>query len=712
MRAWLRLLPRAIDDSVDGRTGALFRYRFQHSEVRRSGSPAGLTRAEEGVNHPLEMKTIHEHIIMKSITSTDQFTAILWRAMLAASLSLILLAAPARAVDRLVPSQFATIGAAVAAAVSGDRILVSPGIYQENVTSNIPNLQFIGKSTVWDGTLTNGAAAACLISTGNLVSVQGFIFRAGAGGVAQVQLTGNGCKVSRCSSRGRASERFLKMTGNSNVVDSCSLFGVDTLGIEIIGDGAVVKKVASRLCDDRVIQVQGNFATVTGCSMVLNEDGASINITGSNAVVSLNMFLYCDNDISVNGENALLTKNKTVRNGGNFITASSSGAGPVVTQNTAIHCLGSFLSLSGSNTVARQNKATDCKGTFLSATSSGAGAVVEQNTVLRCGNTFISLTGSNAVVRQNKATDCAGAFLSATSSGTGALVEQNTAARCGGAFLNLTGSNSVVRLNKASDCWGAFLTLSGQGAIVEQNEARRCANGFLSVSGANPVVRLNKSSDSFGDITVSGDNAVVDQNQSLNLGSLRVTGDNLTIRKNTIAGSPNDRDGISAQQNTAAGGAVIEDNKVSDTVQSGLNITCNNAVIQRNRVSGGGTERTSAFLISGNFNRLTNNVVMSCATHAFNIQGATNILVNCSAAEVGADGFHIEGNGNTLLKCMAMLCYGEGLDNGGTGTTVTDSLFKKNRIDVANDGTFVNILTFGVDNVFFTGGPTTLPQVD
>ena len=103
---------------------------------------------------------------------------------------------------------------------------------------------------------------------------------------------------------------------------------------------------------------------------------------------------------------------------------------------------------------------------------------------------------------------------------------------------------------------------------------------------------------------------------------------------------------------------------------------------------------------------------MNCASHAFEIQGATNILVNCSAAEVGADGFHIEGDGNTLLKCMAMLCSGEGLDNGGTGTTVRDCLFKKNRIDVANDGTFVNLLTFGVDNVFFTGGPTTLPQVD
>jgi Right handed beta helix region len=629
---------------------------------------------------------------------------------------LILLAAPARAVDRLVPSQFATIRAAVAAAVPGDRILVSSGIYQENVVSTNSNLQFIGKSAVWDGTLTNGAAAACLISTGNMVSVQGFIFRAGAADVPQVQLTGDGCKVSKCSSRGRPAGDFLRMTGNSNVVESCSLFSLRSFSlgsIQIVGDYAKVKKVSAQFGDNTCIGVQGNFATVTSCSITLQEDGSSISITGSNALVSLNMFLYCDSDITVNGANATLTKNKTVRNGGNFISANSSGAGPVVTQNTARHCLGSFLSLSGSNSVVRLNKATDCRGAFLSATSSGAGAVVEQNTVLRCGSTFMTLTGSNSVVRKNAATDCLGAFLSTTSSETGALVEQNTAVRLGGAFLTVSGSNSVVRGNKATDCWGGFLTLtSGQGALVEQNTAQRCAQGFLSVNGADAIVRKNMATDSFGSVSVSGNNAVVDENQLLNLGSISVSGDNLTIRKNTVTGAPNDRSGISASQSTGAGGAVIEDNKVANASENGIFTSCNNAVLQRNRVNSSGTEGSSAFVINGSFNRLTNNVATSGGTHGFVVRGATNTLVNCTATDFAADGFHIEGNGHTLLKCVAMLCSGEGLDNGGTGTTVEDCLFKKNRIDVANDGTFLNAGTFVMDNVFFTGGPTTLPQVD
>ena len=163
---------------------------------------------------------------MNSIHSKLTFLfSTLSRACPAAGLALILLAKPALAADHKVPSQFPTIGAAVAAALPGDRIMVGPGIYQENVVSTVSNLQFIGKSAVWDGTLTNGNAAACLTSTGDVVSVQGFTFRAGPGSAPLVSLTGNGCKVSKCSAQSRsqfrgAGGRFLKMTGNSNLVDS------------------------------------------------------------------------------------------------------------------------------------------------------------------------------------------------------------------------------------------------------------------------------------------------------------------------------------------------------------------------------------------------------------------------------------------------------------------------------------------------------------
>lgn len=800
----------------------------------------------------------HHFHIMNSIHSklTSLFST-LSRALPVAGLMLILLATPVRAVDLLVPTPFPTIGAAVAVAVSGDRIMVGPGIYQENVVSSVSNLQFIGKSAVWDGTLTNGNAAACLTSTGNVVSVQGFTFRAGPGSGPLMSLTGNRCKVSKCSAQSRSGGRFLLMTGNSNLVDSCSMFALAASGLEIVGDFATVKKVLANQCDGDVVRVTGHFAAVSGCTMSLCEDSASIRINGSNAMVSDSMFLYGGGtDVIVSGGGSIIRKNKSVRNGGSFLSAGNNTLGHLVTQNTATRLRSSFLNINGSNSMVTLNKATDCVGNFLSSSSSGAGAIVEQNTVTQCGGTFLSVSGSNSVIRKNVGMDLVGTFLSSSSTGTGPLVEMNTVTLCRGTFLSISGSNSVVRQNRAMDvtgsflssssdgqratveqntvsrCYGSFITVSssnsvirknvgtdvtgsfitantstagpgpiveqntgtrfggnfitisgsnsvvsnnvatdcggtflssgsdsagagiegntgtrvrstfisvsgsnvvvrknaatdgwstfisqngagaGNGATVEMNTAMRCAGTFINVSGLGPVVRLNKAALSLGDITANGNNAVVEQNQMVDFGYISVQGDNLTIRKNIVMGAPNDRNGISANQSTSAGGGLIEDNKVADAANYGMYANCNNLVIRGNSFTRTGIESEGGVRIDGSLNKITNNLVMTCSGPAFSVNGATNILVNCSASGASVDGFQINNNGCTLLKCVAMLCGGEGLDNGGQGTTVTGSVFKKNRIDVANDGTFVNVLTFSVDNMFGTGGVTTLPQVD
>ncbi len=436
------------------------------------------------------------------------------------------------AANRAVPGTHPTIADAVAAAQPGDHILVGPGVYQENVVSTVANLQFIGKGAIWDGTLVNGTAGVCLTATGDGVVVQGFIFRAGQANAAQVQLTGAGCRVLNCSSRG-PSARFLKITGNSALVDACTLYAVNSGAIEIIGDNATVRKVKSRQGDDSVIGITGNGATVTSCIMSLNEDGASISIVGHHALVNLNSFVDCDSGISVTGTNAIVTKNKALNGGSSFISVNS------------------------------------------------------------------------------------------------------------------------------------------------------------------------------------GDNAIVERNISTAGGGISVSGDAVAVRGNSMRSMRNDASGLTVNGATDAGGAVVENNIMKDIAANGLSVGINNAVIRGNRVTGSGTESgESACRVSGSGNRLTNNVVIGGGTHGFNITGANNMFVRCTAIDSAADGFHITGSGNTLLICDAMLCTGEGLDNGGANTTVLDCAFKKNRLDVANDGTFANAATFTSDNSFSTGGPSQLPQVD
>ncbi len=58
--------------------------------------------------------------------------------------SLLPAAPPCFAVDRLVPSQYTSIQAAVKASANGDRVLISPGLYRESV-------RFLGKSVMLEG---------------------------------------------------------------------------------------------------------------------------------------------------------------------------------------------------------------------------------------------------------------------------------------------------------------------------------------------------------------------------------------------------------------------------------------------------------------------------------------------------------------------------------------------------------------------------------
>ena len=600
---------------------------------------------------------------MKHSTRKKSFFSITpWAA--AGCALLTLLATPARAVDRAVPAAFPTIQAAVNAALSGDRILVAPGVYQENVVStNAAGLQFIGKNTVWDGTLTNGTAGVCLTATGSNTVVQGFIFRAGQAGVAQVQLTGTNCRVLKCTSRS-SSAHFLSIVGNSAVVDSCSLFALDGTGIDIIGDDARVTKVKARQCDNNVILITGQRATVTGCNFALSEDSYSINIVGSRATVALNTFVNCDGAISLTGTNNTVAKNKAVN-------------------------LSTFLQSSGVNPVVDGNRATFCSGTFLSVSSSGQ-AIIANNQLTYGSGTFASVTSSNAVVTKNKGVNIS-------------------------AFLSLSGVNPRVEGNSATVCFGTFISIGNSaGAIVAKNQAGYCGNTFISVVSSNAVIANNRVTvcrSTF--VSVNGDNARVENNSGTTTGPMSVTGDNVTVRGNKITDSFNDRNGLTVNSRTAAGGGLVEKNTIQETAQTGLLLGCHNAIILGNRVTGAGTESgESACIISGSGNRLTNNVVIGGGTHCFAVFGANNLLVKCSAIDAAADGFHIENTGNTLLLCDAMLCTGEGLDNGGTGTTVLDCAFQKNRLDVANDGTFVNIGTFAADNTFTTGGPAQLPQVD
>jgi len=388
--------------------------------------------------------------------------------IVAASAVLVALAAPAFAADRKVPSPtYPTIGAAVAASLPGDRIMVGPGVYQENVVSNVANLQFIGKNAVWDGTLTNGTAGVCLTETGGKTVVQGFTFRAGQNVVAQVQLVGDECRVVKCTSRG-PDARFLKITGNKCVLDSCALFAVNSTAIEIAGDDALVQKLKTRQCDDDVVFITGDRATVTKCTFVLNEDSYSIDINGNDAVVSNNTFTDCDEVVSVKGDRAVVEKNKSNHTGDFEVT----GDGITIRGNT----------INGAG--------DDDYGIHAASRTSAGGGVIEDNKITDTTQAALYLACNNMTVRRNRVTGAGteGGEDACTVTGNGNTFTDDKIIGGGTHGFDVTGSNNTFTNCTAMDDAADGFHVSGAGNSLTGCKASLNTGEGLDNEGAGTTV--------------------------------------------------------------------------------------------------------------------------------------------------------------------------------------------------------------------------------
>lgn len=197
--------------------------------------------------------------------------------------ALVLAAAPAAAADRLVPSQYATVQAAIDAAANGDAIVVSPGTYRENLVVDGKNVTIRSLSGDPADTILDGSGAST--SSGGEATVA-FVgnSRATIGGLTIKG--GNGYNATYCvHTGGGVCVDGASPTIEGNVITGNRACGGGN-GLSVVGGSPVIRR-------NRIVSNTGGSCSGGGAG------GCGVKLEGGSATVVDN--LIASNDCAMNG---------------------------------------------------------------------------------------------------------------------------------------------------------------------------------------------------------------------------------------------------------------------------------------------------------------------------------------------------------------------------------------------------------------------------
>ncbi len=372
-----------------------------------------------------------------------------------AAIALLALAAPAFATDRVVGRNkpYRTIQAAVAAARSGDRILVGPGVYRENVVfDGLDDLQFIGRRAVWDGQIGPGESGDCLSGRGQGTLVQGFTFRHGH---SHVVIEGDATHVTKCLSR-NAGDAAFRLAGKGVTVDGNRVVGSAQAAVEVQGSSATMTRNQVRNCGSVGLAALGDLADVEGNDVRTSDGGAYV--VGDDASIVANTTV----NVAYAGVFAAGDHVSVV---GNSCTNTAHGSGVVV---------------HGDSMEVASNRVNGGRGGL---ELHGDSVSVHDNVIRSTGGVIrrLAIDGGDGAVSLDP------------SSVGGGTVERNTVSDAGTTGYRLTSRNLTVRSNSALRCgapWSGGFVIEGDGVVVEDCTAEACTRSGFVVSGAS--VRLTR----------------------------------------------------------------------------------------------------------------------------------------------------------------------------------------------------------------------------
>jgi parallel beta-helix repeat protein len=300
---------------------------------------------------------------------------------------------------------FTSIGAAIAAAQPGDRILVRPGRYQEGLVVDKP-LEVLGDGPVAD--IEVEARGSNVLA-----------FRASIGRVANLTLRQAG---------GEGNWFGVDITQGRLELEGCDISS-QTLACVVIRNGADPRLRRNRIHDSK----QGGGVWVYDNGLGTLEDN---DITG-NKVSAV--------EIKAGGSNPTLRRNQIHDNKTTGVLIHDNGLGTLEDNDIAVNGLSGVQIRTGGNPTLRHNQIHDNKETGVYVNDNGLGTL-EDNDIAANGWSGVSIrSGGNPTLRRNRINRNTEQAVRVYEGGRGVLEDNDLTANNKGAWSIAAGSEASLK---------------------------------------------------------------------------------------------------------------------------------------------------------------------------------------------------------------------------------------------------------------------------